>query len=154
MILFMHDNRFQTGLPIRGSHNCSRHACFHSRIPRLLQACVLFKSIPLGGSPLPYCIDHQPLPLNTVKAWQLDNGTWMGFFGSHGGTSPGDPNSADHEWQVGMCSAPKLAGPWTRMPWLNPASYIERPEGIENPIVTRTTNRSISHTYIAVYADL
>ena len=50
----------------------------------------------------------------------------------------------DREWQVGLASAPKLAGPWTRMPWLNPASYIERPEGIENPIVTRTYANEIA----------
>ena len=76
------------------------------------------------------------------------NSGWpaQGFYGSHGGKSPGSPPCHECEWQVGLASAPKLAGPWTRLPWLNPASYIEQPEGIENPIVTRTTNRSIEHT--------
>lgn len=91
---------------------------------------------------------------DSFHAWQLDNGTWMGFYGSHGGASPGDPNSADHEWQVGLATAPKLAGPWARIPRLNPASYIERPEGIENPIVTRTADRGVNRTYVAVYDAL
>ena len=81
---------------------------------------------------------------DSFHAWQLDNGTWVGFYGSHGGASPEDPGSAGHEWQVGMATAPKLSGPWVRMPWLNPASYIERPEGIENPIVTRTTSKAVN----------
>jgi hypothetical protein len=66
--------------------------------------------------------------------------------GSHG--------SPRTEWQVGMATAPALQGPWTRMPWLNPATYIETPMGVENPIVTRTSNRSIPRTYIAVYDAL
>jgi hypothetical protein len=89
---------------------------------------------------------------DSFHAWQLDNGTWMGFYGSHGGKAPGAPPGP--EWQVGFASAPSLAGPWTRCPWLNPASYIENPEGIENPIVTRTINRTIAHTYVAVYDAL
>ena len=91
---------------------------------------------------------------DSFHAWRLDNGTWMGFYGSHGGHSPGTAPCHACEWQVGLASAPKLAGPWTRMPWLNPASYVEQPEGIENPIVTRTTGRSIEHTFIAVYDAL
>jgi len=91
---------------------------------------------------------------DSFHAWQLDNGTWMGFYGSHGGQSPSSPKCHECEWQVGLVTASALAGPWTRCPWLNPASYIERPEGIENPIVTRTMNRSVEHTYVAVYDAL
>jgi hypothetical protein len=92
---------------------------------------------------------------DSFHAWQLDNGTWMGFYGSHGGHSPRtQPPCHECEWQVGLVTAPKLAGPWVRCPWLNPASYIEAPEGIENPIVTRTTDRSVEHSYVAVYDAL
>lgn len=80
---------------------------------------------------------------DSFHAWQLDNGTWMGFYGSHG--APRD------QWQVGLVTAPKLAGPWTRCPWLNPADDIESPEGVENPIVTRTTDKS---AWVAVFDAL
>jgi hypothetical protein len=91
---------------------------------------------------------------DSFHPWQLDNGTWMGFFGSHGGQSPNSPPCHECEWQVGLATAPALGGPWTRCPWLNPASYIESPEGIENPIVTRTTNTSIASSFVAVYDAL
>ena len=83
---------------------------------------------------------------DSFHAWQLDNGTWAAFYGSHG--EPKD------QWQVGIATAPRLAGPWTRTPWLNPASYIEYPEGIENPIVTRTTDRDTTYSYVAVFDAL
>ena len=86
---------------------------------------------------------------DSFHAWQLDNGTWAGFYGSHGAQPLGVM-----EWQVGLATAPKLAGPWTRVPWLNPASYIESPEGIENPIVTRTTDRTAAFSFIAVFDAL
>ena len=44
-----------------------------------------------------------------------------------------------------------MAGPWRRLDWLNPAGYIETPEGIENPIVTRTSDRK---HWVAVYDAL
>eukprot|EP00039_Didymoeca_costata_P017169 m.316260 g.316260 ORF g.316260 m.316260 type:complete len:369 (+) comp16501_c0_seq17:43-1149(+) len=78
--------------------------------------------------------------------WQLDNGTWMAFYGAHSKASTKDPT-----WKVGLITADKLAGPWRRMPWLNPAEYIETPEGIENPIVTRTTDKTF---YVAVFDAL
>ena len=86
---------------------------------------------------------------DSFHAWQLDNGTWAGFYGSHGAQPLGV-----QEWQVGLATAPKLAGPWTRVPWLNPASYIESPEGIENPIVTRTTDRTAAFSFVAVFDAL
>jgi len=91
---------------------------------------------------------------DSFHAWQLDNGTWMGFYGSHGGQSPGDPICHACEWQVGLATAPTLSGPWVRIQDLNPASYIERPEGIENPIVSRTTDKAVNRTYVAVYDAL
>ena len=48
-------------------------------------------------------------------------------------------------WQVGLATAPSLAGPWTRCTELNPLKVESR--FIENPIVTRLSNG----TYAAVY---
>lgn len=48
-------------------------------------------------------------------------------------------------WQVGLASAPSLAGPWKRCTKRNPVE-IERPF-VENPIVTRLDDG----TYVAVY---
>jgi hypothetical protein len=47
----------------------------------------------------------------------------MGFYGSHNQ----DYFNASSQWLVGLAMAPKLAGPWTRCPWLNPSDYIETP---------------------------
>eukprot|EP01079_Euglenida_sp_SAG-EU17-18_P011454 gene11455-2084_t len=90
---------------------------------------------------------------DSFHAWQIGNGTWYGWYGSHGGKTPGT-NYSGQEWQVGLITAEHLAGPWTRCPWLNPASYIESPEGIENPIVTRMVDKSIVYPYVAVYDAL
>jgi hypothetical protein len=48
-------------------------------------------------------------------------------------------------WQVGLATAPDLAGPWTRCTALNPLKVESR--FIENPIVTKLTDG----TYVAVY---
>jgi hypothetical protein len=48
-------------------------------------------------------------------------------------------------WQVGLASAPDIAGPWTRCTELNPLTVEAR--FIENPIVTRLADG----TYAAVY---
>jgi hypothetical protein len=49
------------------------------------------------------------------------------------------------QWQVGLASAPILAGPWTRSTKLNPLKVEKR--FIENPIVSRLGDG----TYVAVY---
>lgn len=87
--------------------------------------------------------------------WRLDNGTWVGFFGVHdktgdAGKTPADPTGT-RTWKVGLASSESLAGPWKRLNSLNPSEYIETPEGIENPIVTRTTDKK---WYVAVYDAL
>lgn len=48
-------------------------------------------------------------------------------------------------WQVGLASAPILAGPWTRSTVLNPLKVEKR--FIENPIVSQLSDG----TYVAVY---
>jgi hypothetical protein len=48
-------------------------------------------------------------------------------------------------WQVGLATAPDLAGPWTRCTTLNPLKVEDR--FIENPIVTKLNDG----TYVAVY---
>lgn len=48
-------------------------------------------------------------------------------------------------WQVGLASAPTLAGPWSRCSQLNPLKV--EPRFIENPIVSRLANG----TFVAVY---
>jgi hypothetical protein len=48
-------------------------------------------------------------------------------------------------WQVGLASAPDLAGPWTRSTKLNPLQV--EPRFIENPIVSRLADG----TFVAVY---
>jgi len=101
----------------------------------------------IGGKPEPW---EGALPQgqgdDSFFAWQLDNGTWAGFYGSHERQGP-----QDRTWKVGLVMAPKLAGPWERLPWLNPAEYIESPEGIENPIVTRTMD---GKWFVAVFDPL
>jgi hypothetical protein len=48
-------------------------------------------------------------------------------------------------WQVGLATAPSLAGPWTRCTQLNPLKVEHR--FMENPIVSRLSDG----TYLAVY---
>jgi hypothetical protein len=48
-------------------------------------------------------------------------------------------------WQVGLATAPNLAGPWTRCTKLNPLNIEKR--FIENPIVTKVDDGA----YVAVY---
>ena len=110
---------------------------------------------------------------DSFHAWQLDNGTWVGFYGTHVRELPAGQEAT---WKVGLVmvsdcwrvrcgpllshnplqhrqqkQSDRLAGPWTRMGWLNPSDYIEKPEGIENPIVTRLTDKSY---YVAVFDAL
>ena len=82
--------------------------------------------------------------------WQLVNGTWVGFFGVHDKTGDTGDNST-RTWKVGLVVADTLAGPWRRLNSLNPAEYIETPEGIENPIVTQTSDGKY---FVAVYDAL
>jgi hypothetical protein len=66
--------------------------------------------------------------------------TWYAFYGSAHTESL--PISL---WQVGLASAPELAGPWTRSTQWNPLKV--EPQFIENPIVTKLADG----TYVAVY---
>jgi hypothetical protein len=66
--------------------------------------------------------------------------TWWAFYGSAHTESL--PISL---WQVGLASAPTLAGPWTRATKQNPLKI--EPQFIENPIVSRLADGS----YVAVY---
>lgn len=83
--------------------------------------------------------------------WQLENGTWVGFFGVHDKTGDTGGVNSSRTWKVGLAAADSLAGPWRRLNSLNPAEYIETPEGIENPIVTKTSD---GHFWVAVYDAL
>jgi len=66
--------------------------------------------------------------------------TWCAFYGTaHTESLP------ISSWQVGLVSAPELAGPWTRSTQWNPLKM--EPRFIENPIVTRLADG----TYVAVY---
>ena len=66
--------------------------------------------------------------------------TWWAFYGSaHTETLP------ISLWQVGLASAPTLAGPWTRVTKQNPLKI--EPQFIENPIVSRLADGA----YVAVY---
>jgi hypothetical protein len=51
-------------------------------------------------------------------------------------------------WQVGLASAPELAGPWTRVAGLNPIAIDKR--FVENPVVSRLDDG----WYIAVYNSI
>lgn len=62
---------------------------------------------------------------------------WMGFYGS---------SDQQTYWKIGLISAPRLAGPWKRVPDLNPVT-LSRDQGTENPIVTRLK----SGRYVAVF---
>ncbi|MGA3031941.1 MAG: hypothetical protein ABSD70_01575 [Terracidiphilus sp.] len=67
-------------------------------------------------------------------------GKWYALYGSaHTETLP------ISSWQVGLASAPSLAGPWRRCTQLNPVPV--EPRFVENPIVTKLSDGS----YIAVY---
>jgi hypothetical protein len=66
--------------------------------------------------------------------------TWCAFYGS--AHTERLPISL---WQVGLATAPDLAGPWTRSTQINPLKV--EPRFIENPIVTRLADG----TYVAVY---
>ena len=65
----------------------------------------------------------------------------------------GDTGGKDstRTWKVGLAAADSLGGPWHRLNSLNPAEYIESPEGIENPIVTKTSDGKY---WVAVYDAL
>lgn len=65
---------------------------------------------------------------------------WWAFYGS-----AHTENLPISLWQVGLASAPHLAGPWTRCTELNPLKVESR--FIENPIVTRLADG----TFLAVY---
>ena len=65
---------------------------------------------------------------------------WYGFYGScHCETTP------IKAWEVGLASAPDLAGPWTRLAEGNPIRMDKH--FVENPIVTQIKDG----TYIALY---
>jgi len=77
--------------------------------------------------------------VDSVFPYQVEN-KWYAFYGSaHTETIP------ISSWQVGLASAPTLAGPWQRCSSLNPLN-IEK-VFMENPVVTRQKD----HTYVAVY---
>jgi len=67
-------------------------------------------------------------------------GRWYAFYGSAHTESL--PISL---WQVGLATAPELAGPWKRKTEVNPLTV--EPRFIENPIVTRLADGG----YVAVY---
>lgn len=67
----------------------------------------------------------------------LVNGRWYAFYGSHS-------NNGGQHWYVGLATAPKLGGPWKRLPDGNPIPIESA--FIENPIVTR-----VGDLYVAVY---
>ena len=56
---------------------------------------------------------------DSFHAWRLDNGTWMGFYGSHRDVKP-------LTWDIGLMTAEKLNGPWKRCPWLNPVDILNK----------------------------
>lgn len=71
--------------------------------------------------------------------YRVGNG-WFAFYGSaHTEMKP------ISSWQVGLASAPALAGPWKRCSQLNPL-HIEK-VFMENPVVTKLKDQ----TYVAVY---
>jgi hypothetical protein len=68
------------------------------------------------------------------------HGRWYAFYGS--ARTESLPITL---WQVGLASAPTLAGPWSRCSQLNPLKV--EPRFIENPIVSRLQDG----TFVAVY---
>ena len=104
-----------------------------------------------GGKPAHWEGSPKDQGTDSFCPWKLDNGSWVAFFGVHDKTGDtGGPNST-RTWKVGLAMSDQLAGPWRRLNSLNPAVYIETPMGVENPIVTRTTDRK---WYVAVYDAL
>jgi hypothetical protein len=94
----------------------------------------------IGGDPSSYegsgAVGTQDQGTDSFFPYALPNGTggWAAFFGSHR-----RDNATTLQWQVGLATAPSLAGPWTRAHSLNPVAL--EPEGqqaTENPIVTPT----------------
>lgn len=90
-----------------------------------------------GGDPSSYegsgAVGTQDQGTDSFYPYQLPSGSWAAFFGSH------RRNNATLQWQVGLATAPALAGPWARAHSLNPVAL--EPEGkqaTENPIVTPT----------------
>jgi hypothetical protein len=68
---------------------------------------------------------------------------WYAFYGS------ADPSEPNPYWEVGLATAPDLAGPWVRLADGNPVP-LDPQNGVENPIVTRLA----SGLYIAVFDAL
>jgi len=77
---------------------------------------------------------------DSIYPYRVGDG-WYGFYGS----ANTEKLPIEH-WRVGLAKANSLAGPWKRVPELNPVQL----ETIfaENPIVTRAADG----TYLAVYA--
>jgi hypothetical protein len=71
--------------------------------------------------------------------YRVDNG-WFALYGS-----ARTENLPIQAWQVGVATAPALAGPWRRQSELNPLAI--EPVFIENPIVHRLADG----THLAVY---
>jgi hypothetical protein len=69
----------------------------------------------------------------------------------HDKTGDTGGKNSTRTWKVGLAVADSLGGPWRRLNGLNPAEYIESPEGIENPIVTKTSDGKY---WVAVYDAL
>ena len=95
----------------------------------------------VGGAPLDYegsgAAGTQDQGTDSFFPYQLRDGSWAAFFGSH------KRNATPLQWQVGLATAPALAGPWTRARARNPVAL--EPEGrqaTENPIVTQTQDSS------------
>eukprot|EP01043_Picozoa_sp_COSAG02_P054268 COSAG02_NODE_6120_length_3785_cov_2.818231_2_plen_327_part_00 len=105
----------------------------------------------VGGRPAHWEGTAKDQGTDSFYPWRLDNGTWVGFFGVHDKSGDTGGANSTRTWKVGLAMADSLAGPWHRLNSLNPAEYIETPEGIENPIVTRTTDGKY---YVAVYDAL
>ena len=66
---------------------------------------------------------------------------WYAFYGS-----ANTEKVPIQHWRVGLAKAPWLAGPWKRLPKLNPVDFEKVYQ--ENPVVTRASDG----TYLAVYA--
>lgn len=91
----------------------------------------------VGGAPSSYegsgAAGTQDQGTDSFFPYQLPSGTWAAFFGSH------RRDNTTLQWQVGLATAPTLAGPWTRAHAMNPVAL--EPDGkqaTENPIVSRT----------------
>ena len=77
--------------------------------------------------------------VDSIFPYQVEK-KWYAFYGSaHTQTIP------ISSWQVGLASAPALAGPWQRCSSMNPLK-VEK-IFMENPVVTKLRD----HAYIAVY---